>query len=75
MVRMDGGRVAARGFQYQYLRTLEAMLTAADQERVHGCRIEGPADTASVSAVDVVDFDLVDRDGDWSARWRPSGTS
>ncbi|NEE32392.1 hypothetical protein G3M53_43960, partial [Streptomyces sp. SID7982] len=64
MVRMDGGRVAARGFQYQYLRTLEAMLTASDQERVHGCRIEGPTDTTSVSAVDVVDFDLVDRDGD-----------
>ncbi|MFF2505929.1 hypothetical protein ACFVTY_21430 [Streptomyces sp. NPDC058067] len=40
------------------------MLTASDQERVHGCRIEGPVDTASVSAVDVVDFDLVDKDGD-----------
>lgn len=64
MVRMDGGRVAAHGFQYQYLRTLEAMLTASDQERVHGCRIEGPADTTSVSAIDVVDFDLVDKDGD-----------
>jgi hypothetical protein len=40
------------------------MLTASDQERVHGCRIEGPADTTSVSAIDVVDFDLVDKDGD-----------
>ncbi|MFD6603687.1 tetratricopeptide repeat protein [Streptomyces coelicoflavus] len=64
MVRMDGGRLAARGFQYQYLRTLEAMLTASDQERIHGCRIEGPTDTTSNAAVDVVDFDLVDREGD-----------
>ncbi|MEU7336681.1 NB-ARC domain-containing protein [Streptomyces sp. NPDC007074] len=61
---MDGGRVAARGFQYQYLRTREAMLTASDQGRVHGCRIEGPVDSMSVAAIDVVDFDLVDSDGD-----------
>ncbi|WP_419667584.1 NB-ARC domain-containing protein [Streptomyces sp. 2-1] len=64
MARMDGGRLAARGFQYQYLRTLEAMLTASDRAQVHGCRIEGPADRTSVSAVDVVDFDLVDQVGD-----------
>lgn len=64
MVRLDGGRVAARGFQYQYLRTLEAMLTASDRAQVHGCRIEGPADSTSTAAIDVVDFDLVDEDGD-----------
>lgn len=64
MVRMDGGRLAARGFQYQYLRTLEAMLTASDHTTVHGCRIEGPTDATSVSAIDVVDFDLVDKDGE-----------
>ncbi|WP_329127486.1 hypothetical protein [Streptomyces sp. NBC_01465] len=40
------------------------MLTASDCAQVHGCRIEGPADSTSTSAVDVVDFDLVDGVGD-----------
>ncbi|MFE5844275.1 hypothetical protein ACFQ7N_21895 [Streptomyces niveus] len=40
------------------------MLTASDRAQVHGCRIEGPADSTSTAAVDVVDFDLVDQDGD-----------
>ncbi|WP_411119954.1 NB-ARC domain-containing protein [Streptomyces sp. 058-1L] len=61
---MDGGRVAARGFQYQYLRTLEALLAALDREEVSGCRIEGPVQSAAAPAVDVVDFDLVDERGD-----------
>ncbi|MFE3547422.1 NB-ARC domain-containing protein [Streptomyces kronopolitis] len=63
MSNLDGGRVAARGFQYQYLRTLEALLAAWDRAEVVGCRIEGPAPGSTASAVDVVDFDLVDRQG------------
>ncbi|KUM75417.1 ATP-binding protein [Streptomyces griseorubiginosus] len=61
---MDGGRVAARGFQYQYLRTLEALLAALDRADVEGCRIEGPVPGTTADAVDVVDFDLVDRAGE-----------
>jgi hypothetical protein len=61
---MDGGRVAARGFQYQYLRTLEALLAALDRAGVEGCRIEGPAPGTTANAVDVVDFDLIDRAGE-----------
>ncbi|RLU79327.1 hypothetical protein CTZ27_37450 [Streptomyces griseocarneus] len=63
MARMDDGRVAARGFQYQYVRTLEALLAATGHPAVHGCRIEGPVDSTSASAIDLVDFDLVDQDG------------
>ncbi|MER5435871.1 ATP-binding protein [Streptomyces sp. NPDC002588] len=64
MSNLDGGRVAARGFQYQYLRTLEALLAAWGRPDVDGCRIEGPAPENTAPAVDVVDFDLVDRQGE-----------
>ncbi|GGZ01611.1 hypothetical protein GCM10010385_59000 [Streptomyces geysiriensis] len=59
----DGGRRAARGFEYQYLRTLEALLTALDLDEAGGCRIEGPTPSTTAGAVDVVDFDLVDQQG------------
>jgi hypothetical protein len=58
---IDGGRAAARGFQYQYLRTLETLLDFADDPLVHAVRIEGPAD-AGVRA-NAVDFDVVTADG------------
>ncbi|WP_458245179.1 hypothetical protein [Streptomyces sp. MAI_2237] len=64
MSSLDGGRIAARGFQYQYLRTLEALLSALDRAEVEQCRIEGPPPGTSTAAVDVVDFDLVNRDGE-----------
>ncbi|MFJ2607989.1 hypothetical protein ACIO13_23895 [Streptomyces sp. NPDC087425] len=60
---IDGGRIAARGFQYQYLRTVEALLVAAGDEDVAACRIEGPGGAVSVQHADSVDFDLTDDAG------------
>ncbi|KMS76588.1 hypothetical protein ACM01_05310 [Streptomyces viridochromogenes] len=59
----DGGRVAARGFQYQYLRTVEALLASVRTGKAAVCRIEGPGDTVSLQHTDSVDFDLTDADG------------
>ncbi|MFG3016173.1 NB-ARC domain-containing protein [Streptomyces cinerochromogenes] len=59
----DGGRVAARGFQYQYLRTVEALLASVRTGQAAVCRIEGPGDTVSLQHADSVDFDLSDADG------------
>lgn len=56
----DGGRIAARGFQYQYLRTLEAMLDHVDTD-VTAVRVEGPAGDERVESVD---FDVVDPHGE-----------
>jgi tetratricopeptide (TPR) repeat protein len=58
---IDGGRIAARGFEYQYLRTLEALLDMADDQRVRSVRIEGPADAGGRG--NAVDFDVVSVDG------------
>ncbi|GLW73406.1 hypothetical protein Kpho02_57050 [Kitasatospora phosalacinea] len=58
---LDGGRVAARGFQYQYLRTLEQLVTVLDEPGIDCVRVEGPP--ASEGAVDQVDFDVVDLEG------------
>ncbi|MGI5372598.1 hypothetical protein [Streptomyces iakyrus] len=60
---IDGGRIAARGFQYQYLRTVEALLAAAVAGDVAACRIEGPGATVSLQHADSVDFDLTDAAG------------
>jgi hypothetical protein len=62
-VAVDGGRVAARGFQYQYLRTVEALLVSLGEEQVAACRIEGSGDPVSLQRADAVDFDLVDSVG------------
>ncbi|MEV6013321.1 ATP-binding protein [Streptomyces sp. NPDC051976] len=60
----DGGRIAARGFQYQYLRTLEALLASSYEGSVVACRIEGPVQAATaLDSVDAVDFDLIDAEG------------
>ncbi len=59
---MDGGRVAAWGFLYQYLRTVEAVLTAVEDDRFGACRVEGGAGTGDSNQLDVVDFDLVGPD-------------
>lgn len=58
---MDGGRVAARGFQYQYLRTLEQLAAVLDEPGIACVRVEGPP--TSEGTVDQVDFDVVDLDG------------
>ncbi|MEV5975074.1 hypothetical protein [Streptomyces sp. NPDC051921] len=60
---VDGGRIAARGFQYQYLRTVEALLAGAGRSEVAACRVEGPGAAVSLQHVDSVDFDLADVDG------------
>ncbi|MFG3048166.1 hypothetical protein ACGFZR_24945 [Streptomyces sp. NPDC048241] len=58
---MDGGRGAARGFHYQYLRTLERLVAVIDDPEVGCVRVEGPP--PGDTAVDKVDFDVVDADG------------
>ncbi|WP_431946051.1 hypothetical protein [Micromonospora marina] len=55
----DGGRNAARGLRYQYLRTVEAMLDVLD-DTITAVRIEGPRGGRQVNAVD---FDMVDGEG------------
>jgi hypothetical protein len=61
---MDGGRAAARGFLYQYLRTAEAALIALTTDaRVHACRMEGDPYPTELGSADIVDFDLTDRNG------------
>ncbi|MDF6065966.1 hypothetical protein H8R03_28970 [Streptomyces sp. JH010] len=60
---IDGGRVAARGFQYQYLRTVEALLAGMQQGEATACRVEGPGNAVSVHHVDSVDFDLINASG------------
>jgi len=62
MTRPGGGRGAAGGFQYQYLRTVEAFLSAIQQRDVHACRVEGPA-SPQLTNTDIVDFDLIDNSG------------
>ncbi|MDH6577560.1 NB-ARC domain-containing protein [Kitasatospora sp. MAP5-34] len=57
----DGGRQAARGFLYQYLRTLEQLIEFTDEQDVSCVRVEGPTD--ETTAVEAVDFDVIDHDG------------
>jgi hypothetical protein len=56
----DGGRHAARGFQYQYLRTLESLLHLIDDNQICWLRVEGDPNR---SGQDIVDFDLLDTNG------------
>jgi hypothetical protein len=56
-MKPDGGRVAARGFQYQYLRTLEAMLDVIDDPNVQALRVEGAPGIGADR--DSVDFDII----------------
>jgi hypothetical protein len=58
---VDGGRHAAYGYLYQYVRTLECLLTLVDDRRVACVRVEGPASNASAS--EAVDFDVLGHDG------------
>jgi NB-ARC domain len=60
---VDGGRVAAGGFLYQYLRTLEAALVALSDERVYAVRVEGDPNPSEATDSEVVDFDLIDDQG------------
>jgi hypothetical protein len=61
---MDGGRISAGGYLYQYLRTAEAVLLAlAADARVHACRVEGDPAPVELGDTDIVDFDLIDPEG------------
>jgi hypothetical protein len=61
---VDGGRTAARGFLYQYLRTAEAVLIAlTTDDRVHAFRVEGDPQPTELDDAEIVDFDLIDRNG------------
>jgi hypothetical protein len=57
---LDGGQNAARGFRYQYRRTLEALIEALDKPAVAAVGVEGS--TVS-SGAEVVDFDVEGHDG------------
>src|SRR5215471_11250635 len=59
-VEADGGRIAARGYQYQYLRTLEALVSLVDSPHVASVRVEGSPEGGDA---DAVDFDVVAVDG------------
>lgn len=59
---MDGGRAAARGFQYQYARTLECLVRLVDDAEAACVRVEGPP-PGSTTVADAVDFDVLGRDG------------
>ncbi|MEU8126016.1 hypothetical protein AB0B68_02235 [Micromonospora sp. NPDC049049] len=63
MTGVDGGRIAARGFQYQYLRTLEYMVEAIGNPAISACRVEGEPHPANPEGVDAVDFDMIDDTG------------
>lgn len=54
---IDGGRIAARGFQYQYWRTLEVLVDLAEKPETFAVRVEGPSDS------NAVDFDVLDSAG------------
>lgn len=60
--QVNGGRNAARGFQYQYLRTVEAMLDAIDAGDVDVCNVEGSPMTTS-QLDDAVDYNLMGTGG------------
>jgi len=64
VVVIDGGRVAARGFLYQYLRTLEAVLIALSDESFYACRVEGDPTSSDVDDQNIVDFDLINHEGE-----------
>jgi hypothetical protein len=58
---VDGGRVAAFGFYYQYVRTLECLLELVDDVKTACVRVEGPPPGSSTS--EAVDFDVLGHDG------------
>lgn len=57
---LDGGRIAAHGFQYQYLRTLETLLGLLENPAMAAVWIEGHA---SGTSAEKIDFSVVGSDG------------
>jgi GNAT superfamily N-acetyltransferase len=60
---LDGGRSAASGFLYQYVRTIEALLDVADLESVAAVYVEGRPGSAGELVAESVDYELVDHAG------------
>jgi hypothetical protein len=54
-----GGRDAARGFEYQYLKTLEQFLKALSNPDVASCRVEGDPQAITMGSADAVDYELI----------------
>jgi hypothetical protein len=61
---MDGGRNSAKGFRYQYLRTLEALMSAAEEsnEIAAAVHIEGLPAADGVGA-ESIDYEVSDSSG------------
>ena len=57
----DGGRSAAKGFLYQYVRTLEALLDVADLDSVRAVYVEGRG--AGERPAESIDYETVDHVG------------
>ena len=59
----DGGRSAAWGFFFQYVRTLEALLDVVDLDSVRAVYVEGRGADGGGRPAESVDFELVDHAG------------
>ena len=59
----NGGRDAARGFEYQYLKTLEQFLRALSDPDVASCRVEGDPQAINLGSADAVDYELIGPSG------------
>ncbi|MGM1059417.1 hypothetical protein [Saccharothrix sp. Mg75] len=70
-----GGQDAVRGFEYQFLRTLEYALDLVgdDDTDVTGVRIEGTIDRTGGPDPEIVDFALVDDEGNLTIAQVKSG--
>ncbi len=64
----QGGRGAAAGFHYQYLKTLESLIgiLEADDRTVEEVQIEGPPASSPDDGIDteIIDYQLVKKSGD-----------
>jgi hypothetical protein len=60
---VDGGRNAAKGFLYQYIRTLEALLEVAELGSVGAVHVEGRRPAAGEPRAESIDYELTDHAG------------
>ncbi len=60
---VDGGRSAAKGFLYQYTRTVEALLDAAESGSVGAVHVEGRRPATKEAGVENIDYEFTDHAG------------
>jgi hypothetical protein len=60
---VDGGRNAAKGFLYQYIRTLEALLEVAELGSVGAVHVEGRRPAGGEPRAESIDYELTDHAG------------